>query len=332
MSSRNSPSRSNLVGPLAAVLLAAGASAATIAYKTRLAEASHPPRGRFVTVSGVRLHYIEAGAGPPVVMLHGNGAMTEDMRISGAFADFSETHRTVAYDRPGFGYSGRPRSTSWTPEAQARLIVEANTLLGIDRPIIFAHSWGTLVALALALDHPERVGGLVLVSGFYYPGPGIGTVGFNPAATPVLGDVLNHTVSPWIGAAMSNMMIKGMFAPEGVPPRFSREFPIALTLRPSQIKAFAEESAGMNAAAASLCERYYELRCPTIIVAGEADKIVDTGQAQRLHATIPSSTLRIWPGASHMLHHRFSGELARAIEHMGEAPGTFIERLCFVLM
>jgi pimeloyl-ACP methyl ester carboxylesterase len=318
----STPSRSASLA--SAVVIAAAASAAVIAYKTSRAETSHPARGRFVTVDGVRLHYIEAGSGPPVVMLHGNGAMTDDLRISGLIEAVSRTRHAVAYDRPGFGYSERPRATTWTPTRQAHLIAEANTQLGLERSVILAHSWGTLVALALALDHPDKVAALVLVSGFYYPETRMGDAAFAPAAAPVVGDLLNHTVSPWIGAATAGAMIKAMFAPEAVPERFSREFPVALTLRPSQIKAFAEETVGMNAAAASLCDRYAQIRCPTTIVAGDADTIVDVDQAKRLHAAISGSSLIVKPGASHMLHHSMSGDIVQAIEDIGLTSGDTI--------
>jgi pimeloyl-ACP methyl ester carboxylesterase len=62
----------------------------------------------------------------------------------------------VAFDRPGFGYSDRPRGAMWPPARQADLLRQAFARLGIERPIIVGHSWGTLVALALALDHPTR--------------------------------------------------------------------------------------------------------------------------------------------------------------------------------
>jgi pimeloyl-ACP methyl ester carboxylesterase len=240
--------------------------------------------------------------------------MTEDLRISGVFDAVSRTRRTVAYDRPGFGYSERPSSTAWTPAAQARVIAEANTLLGLGRPVVVGHSWGTLIALALALEQPDRIAGLVLVSGFYYPETRIGDAAFAPAAAPVIGDILNHTVSPWIGGITANTMIKAMFAPERVPERFSREFPVALTLRPSQIKAFAEETAGMNAAAATLSKSYGGIRVPTTIIAGDADAVVDADQSKRLHAAIAASQLVIIPGVSHMAHHSAPHDVVHAIE------------------
>jgi hypothetical protein len=47
------------------------------------AERRSPPMGSFLNVNGVRLHYVERGAGPPLVLLHGNGSMVEDFQVSG---------------------------------------------------------------------------------------------------------------------------------------------------------------------------------------------------------------------------------------------------------
>lgn len=56
----------------------------------------------------MRLHYIDRGAGRPVVLLHGNGATTEDYAISGVLDLAARNHRVIAFDRPGFGHSERP--------------------------------------------------------------------------------------------------------------------------------------------------------------------------------------------------------------------------------
>ena len=120
-------------------------------------------------VDGVRLHFVDSGGdGSPVVLLHGNGTMIADMAISGLIERAAQQHRTIAFDRPGFGYSSRPRDAAWTPSAQAMLFRKAFARLGIEKPIIVAHSWGTLVALGLALEQ-DAASGLVLVSGYYYP-------------------------------------------------------------------------------------------------------------------------------------------------------------------
>lgn len=80
----------------------------------RQAEHDHAPHGSFITVDGVRLHFIDTGGSDPVlVLLHGNGAMIDDMEISGLVRDASKSYRVIVFDRPGFGYSERPSDRIW---------------------------------------------------------------------------------------------------------------------------------------------------------------------------------------------------------------------------
>jgi hypothetical protein len=68
-----------------------------------------------IEVDGVRLHYSDRGAGQPVVLVHGNAVAGDDWNTSGV-ADLllRDGHRVIAFDRPGFGHSGRPRGRAWT--------------------------------------------------------------------------------------------------------------------------------------------------------------------------------------------------------------------------
>ena len=268
-----------------------------------------------MTVDGVRLHYVEKGNGPPVVFLHGNGAMVEDKLISGVVDEVASAYHVIVFDRPGFGHSERPQDRSWTALAQARLFAKAFAQLGIGSPIVVGHSWGTSVALALALNHSQSVGGLVLASGYYFPTARSDVALFSPPSMPIGGDVISYTVAPIIGEAIGWPVITKMFAPQPVSPKFEREFPMPLALRPSQIKAFSQDTSHMITAAPQLSPRYGSITCPTVIMAGDADRIVNVErQAQRLHGAIPGSRLDVLNGAGHMIHHLDPARIVRAID------------------
>ncbi len=134
-----------------------GGAAALVVRQARKAERDKPPAGRFLHIAGVRLHYLECGEGPPLLLLHGNGSMVQDFAISGILERLARRYRVIAVDRPGYGYTSRPRSRRWTSVAQAELVHEALVRLGVSGAIVVGHSWGTLVALSLALDHPTDV-------------------------------------------------------------------------------------------------------------------------------------------------------------------------------
>ena len=108
----------------------------------RLAERLHPPEGLFIEVDGVRLHYSDRGVGSPVVLIHGNALTGRDYDTSGVANLLLKTHRVLIFDRPGFGYSDRPRGRLWTASEQAELLYKAIRQLEIDRPVVVGHSWG----------------------------------------------------------------------------------------------------------------------------------------------------------------------------------------------
>ena len=291
------------------------ASALWNSSRARRAERDHPPRGRFPEVDGTRLHYLERGSGAAVVLLHGNVVTAEDYVWSGVFDRLVERgHRLVAIDRPGFGHSERPQGKLWTPAAQARLLRQAFAQLGLERPVVVGHSWGTLVALAMALDAPDAVGGLVLLSGYYKPTARLDVLLAAPPAIPVLGDVLRYTISPLFGRAMLPINLKAMFAPQPVPDRFRRDFPYGFPARPWQIRAEAQDAASMVPAVAALRARYSDLKLPVTTMAGIEDKIVDVDDhAVWFHQALPGSELRLVPGTGHTFHYAVPEQVAAAI-------------------
>jgi pimeloyl-ACP methyl ester carboxylesterase len=269
--------------------------------------------GRFLEVDGVRLHVLDRGEGPPLVLLHGNGTMIEDFVSSGLVDLAAQSRRVLAFDRPGFGHSSRPRTTIWTPAAQADLLAAALDGLGVSGAIVLGHSWGCAVAVELGRKRPDLVHGLVLASGYYYPTARVDVPALAAPAVPVVGDILRYTVSPLLARAMWPLTKRAMFGPTSVPESFAG-VPKEMIFRPSQIGAGAAESALMvpNAAAAA---PYSDLRMPVAIIAGEKDRVVGIeAQSARLHAELPQSTFHAVSGAGHMVHQIAPRAVMQAIE------------------
>jgi pimeloyl-ACP methyl ester carboxylesterase len=298
-------------------LLAGAATLAALALvnhaAARRAERRHPPRGRFIEVDGVRLHYSDRGSGQPVVLIHGNAVTGGDWNTSGVAELLLKSHRVIIFDRPGFGYSERPRGRLWTAMEQAELLHKALKQLDIERPVVVGHSWGAIVALSLAVRHQADTAGLVLLSGYYFwtlrPDVLLVTLG----AIPVLGDILRYTVSPLLGRLTMPLLKRAMFSPASVPARFQAEYSDAMALRPSQIRASSVDGALMIPGALSLRRHYDELSMPVVIMAGDGDKVVYKRRAERLQASIPRSVLWIGKGAGHMVHHFAPGRVVEAI-------------------
>jgi pimeloyl-ACP methyl ester carboxylesterase len=282
-------------------------------HLAKKAERNNPATGRFLDVGGVRLHYVERGSGEPLVLLHGNGSMIEDFESSGLIDLAAKNYRVIAFDRPGFGHSDRPRNVVWTPDAQAKLIKHALGRLHVSNATVLGHSWGASVAVALALKYPDLIRGLVLASGYYYPTARPDVIAMGAPGLPVIGDILSHTLSPLISRAIWPLMLAKVFGPRSVPEKFGA-FPKEMALRPSQIRASAAESALMIPAAFMLRNHYPDLTMPVVIIAGEQDLLIDTdAQSGRLHSDVPQSRFHRVVGNGHMIQQTATDQMMSAI-------------------
>ncbi|MFS8066554.1 MAG: alpha/beta fold hydrolase, partial [Byssovorax sp.] len=124
-----------------------------------------PLHDRYAELPGVRLHYVEAGSGPLVVLLHGFPEFWYAWRKQ--IAPLAQAgYRVVAPDMRGYNLSGKPQGIS---AYGARLLVEdiANLIraCGEERAFIVGHDWGAGVAWAFAMVHPEMTTRLAVLNG-----------------------------------------------------------------------------------------------------------------------------------------------------------------------
>jgi pimeloyl-ACP methyl ester carboxylesterase len=209
----------------------------------------------------------------------------------------------------------------WTAYAQASLVARVLERLGIERATVVGHSWGTLVALALAIEHKERVSGVVLVDGFYHPEFRPDAWLLSMPAWPVVGAVVSRTTSPVTGRLLWPALLRTVFGPAEAPPRFRALSPWAF-LRPASLRAAGEESAMLNAEARKLSARYAEIEAPVMILAGTRDRIVDEDEhVDPLRQALEHAEAETFPGVGHMLHHADADAVARAIARVeAKAP------------
>jgi pimeloyl-ACP methyl ester carboxylesterase len=165
----------------------------------------------------------------------------------------------------------------------------------------------------MGIRHPALVTRLVLISGYYYPTLRLDFLAMAAPSIPIIGDLLSQTLSPILSRLMWPALLSKIFGPADVPAKF-RGFPEEMAVRPSQIRASAEESALLIPGAAVVQGQYDELTMPVTIIAGKDDKLIDpASQSKRLHAAIVHSQLTIIPNHGHMVHQTATDAVMRAV-------------------
>jgi pimeloyl-ACP methyl ester carboxylesterase len=306
----------SLIGVAAALLVLAAITQAGVF----LIERSHVPAGRMVDVTGGRLHVVEMGpenaSSLPVVLIHGASANLESMRQPLGEL-LSRNHRVIMIDRPGHGWSTREALSDSTPAIQARMIDEALGKLGVDRALIVGHSWGGALLPAMAINHPARVAGLVMLAPVTHRWNGGVAWYHNLGAVPVVGRLFAHTLALPAGVLMLNPGARGAFLPQAMPDDYVRSTALPLLLRPREFLANAWDMSTLKAAVVAQMPRYGEIKVPVIILHGDVDKSVYlTTHSQNFVKAVPHAELIVLPGVGHLVQNAATEQVVAAIEAM----------------
>ncbi len=280
-------------------------------------EARHPPIGGFVKVGEEQLHYIDMGPresdGPPIVLIHGASANLQDMKI--ALGDrLAIRYRVLAFDRPGRGYSTRPKD-GHRLDVQARLIHDALGKLGVEKPIIIGQSLGGAVALAYTLQYHDEMAGAAYLAPVSHQWPG-GVTWYNEVSGwPVIGLVLRRAIIPAYGRLKGPAAVEGVFWPQEAPENYFDQAAIALLFRPMDFKHNAEDIRKLKPQIITMMDRYDEISIPTLIYHGTHDTTVSpTIHSYALSRQITGNKLVFLPREGHGLHHTASDRIIEGID------------------
>lgn len=291
-----------------------------------------PRTGQFVEVDGLKLNVVDVPARPgcpTVLLVHGaSGNLREPLAaledpLGGRF-------RLLAIDRPGHGHSSRGGRGMSDPARQADVLAAAMARLDSGPAVVLGHSWGAAVAAALAVRHPDRVAGLVLVAPATHPWPGGVSARAQFFANAPFGRVLAEFVVVPLGLGLIRPSVRSIFAPAPVPEGYSRTIGAALAVRPASFVATCRDIADLYRHLLRLSARYPEIRCPVEIVTGDWDRVVSPViHAFGLARDIPGARLTVLPGAGHMPHWSRPAEVAAAIRRVAEC-GQRLDEKCAV--
>ena len=248
------------------------------------------PGGMFY-LRGVGMHFIERGAGPPLLLLHGFGGSTYNFRHQ--LGPLSRHYRVLALDLPGFGLAERPIDADLSFTAQAERVLEFMDRLDIERATILGYSMGGTIAMRLAAAHPERVERLIVVCG---PSPD------RALRFPLIRytrPLLSVPYAFWWGRPgyVRRTLRQIVYDPSWVTDEILAEYAYPARMRGSASSLFKlGQDVGTDAPVdpASITTR-------TLLLWGEADTAVPLSTAHRLHATMPDARLEVIPRAGHLV-------------------------------
>ncbi len=257
------------------------------AYTKRRVEAALPPMGRFVDVGGARIHYLDEGTGPTLLLIHGLGGSMRTFTHS-LVERLTDEFRVVVMERPGSGESTREPRWGGKLKAQAKVVSEFMRVLGLERPVLVGHSLGGAVALTVALEHPEQVRGLALVAPL---------AGWQQTVPPVFKSLLITSqalrrMTAWTVATPASILRRArlldtLFGPDAVPRDYATAGGGLLGLRPKSFCTASEDLVALEGEMPALVERYASLRVPVGIIYGTGDRVLD----HRLHGVEVASKI-----------------------------------------
>lgn len=279
------------------------------------AEPVDKPIGQFVTVHGIKLHYVMAGEGPSIILVHGASSNLREF-TSSILPTLAKSHRVIAFDRPGYGFSERPVEKEWlNPSQVAALLLDASAALGVEKPILVGHSWAGSVVMSAMVNMPERIAGGVLISGVagHWAGPLNWTYTL-AEQRPWLSKLFAWTLVQPLGKYYLQEGLAEVFAPDPVPEGQIDRSGIALALRPKTYLNNVRDMNELSFYMQTLSPHYNEVKLPLLIIHGEADTLVPFwNHGRRLLSVMPQAQVLLLPNTGHAPHHTKTAEVSEAI-------------------
>jgi len=170
----------------------------------------YPFDSRWFESSAGRVHYVDEGAGRPILMLHGNP--TWSFLYRDVIRSLRDRFRCIAVDYPGFGLSDRPPGYGYTAAEHATVVGELVRELDLSDLIVMGHDWGGPIGTSVACADPARVSGLVLGNTWFWP---------SDRGARMFGRVMSS--GPMQSAILKRNFFVGRLIPAGVNRKLSTE-------------------------------------------------------------------------------------------------------------
>ena len=252
---------------------------------------ANPAAGKSVVAAGLRTHYLEAGSGKPLVLLHGSGpGVSAWENWAEVIPDLAARLRVIAPDIPGFGATERRADGEYDMAFWVDHLFAFMDALGVESAAVVGNSFGGMVAMAASLRDPERIDQLILM------GSAAGDVPLSEA---------HKLASGYDGSREYLMRIlslfpydPAMFTPEMLDRRYEASVRPTAQKSPHPVPTVLNE-AGERVFRMSSDAELQAIETPTLILHGRDDKVLPVELAIRLHHTIKHSQLHTYGNCGH---------------------------------
>jgi pimeloyl-ACP methyl ester carboxylesterase len=269
--------------------------------------------------NGLKVHWRDEGCKscPPVILIHGSNASlhTFEPLVERLGAEY----RIISYDQPGHGLTGPHPGDDYSVNGMFEALDAVAAAAGVERFVLGGNSMGGWVAWRYALEHPERVEGLILIDAAGAPlrqgeeAPPL-NLGFRLMRMKFLSPVLeNYTPRNLVEKSlMQSVEIKEIVTP-GMVDRYWELLRFPGNRRASVVR-------NQTAREPGAADRLSEIAAPTLIIWGEKDQLIWASAAQTFDERIANAEVEIFPGVGHI-------PMEEAPDKTAGAMRRFLEKL-----
>lgn len=273
-----------------------------------------PYESNFATIDGARIHYVEQGAGRPVLFVHGNPTWSYLWR--NIIPKVAETERALAIDLLGFGKSDKPAGADYSFDQHCAIVSEFIQSMGLKDVALVLHDWGGLIGMNYAIDHVENVRKVVLLSTFVapvaLPFASVLRLFRNSALTTLFVQRLNL----FMPLVFRIGVVKRSSMSDGVREQYYAPFPDYASRRsvrrwPEQIPLVPSDATYQTLERIS--QALPSFNRPVLVLKADRDPILTMKRAEWLVQTLPQARLEVIEQAGHFAQEDQPEKVAAAI-------------------
>jgi haloalkane dehalogenase len=278
----------------------------------------YPFESRYAEVGGARVHYVDEGSGPPLLLLHGNP--TWSFLYREIIKGLRDRFRCVAPDHPGFGLSGpAPPGYGWTPAEHAAVLRAFVAHLDLRDVTMMAQDWGGPIGFAVATAEPDRFAGFVIANTWAWPKSDPGTQLFSRFLGGPVGERLILQRNVFVERILPGG-VRRRTLPRAVMDAYRGPFPDPASRRPVHVfpreilrsrPFLAEVERGLPALAG----------LPALLVWPTKDVAFRARERRRWEALFPDHRTVLIEGAGHYVQEDAPGEIVAAIREWAPRLG-----------